>query len=409
MITRLHRQDGFAVPIAVILMAVMLGLGLAALNYVDAQTEASRVERTHESRLNLTEGVVAAQIFQLSRAWPDAAAKALPLACTQTSTSTTPCPQPAQLQGQFSAVDFKLNPTWDVKVRDNDNPSSAGQFYSDATILGRPTWDANRDGEMWVRAEGLLGGKHRVVVTRVRVEQRPVTQPAAPFVAGSFQTGNNSGNKVIVQSTAPGVVRCPTTSTNDDCIDYVGGQISPINRVDSDPSRGSALAGGMAQALKQKAIENNTYYATCPADPSGEVVWVESGNCSYESRVVNGVTKQGVFILNNGTLRLTSGLQWWGLIYALNAQGCGSVPSASCLNPGGGNSDGVVDINGTVTLHGGIYIEGAGRLSLGSSGGNGNCASCEPQLIYDPSAARDITVQGTAGMIQNTWRELLRG
>ncbi len=409
MIARLRRDDGYAIVVALVLMVIMLGFGIAALGFVDGETRSSRRERTHEARLNLTEGVVAAQIFQLSRGWPATLFFFFDSACTEIYTDPR-CPQPAQLKGQFSAVDFNLGPTWNLEVRDNDITTSTGQFYSDATVLGRPTWDQNGDGEMWVRAQGTLQNKQRVIVARVRVEKRALNPPAAPFVAGSFNTGNNSGNKVIVESTAPGIVRCATTSTSDDCIKFADGQISPVGKVDSDPSRGSALADGMLDALKQTAKDNGTYYPTCPANPSGAVVWVEQGNCSYSGTLsVNTNSKKGVFIINNGTLQVSGGVQWYGLIYAINAQGCGTSPSASCINTGSGNTDGVVDITGTVTIRGGIFVEGAGRLSTGNSGGNGNCSNCQPNLIYDPSAVPDVTATGTAGIIQNTWRELLPG
>ncbi len=70
MIYRLRCEDGYAIPIAIMLMAIMLSFGFASLAFVDQETNSSRVERTHEARLNLTEGVLAAQIFQLSRGWP---------------------------------------------------------------------------------------------------------------------------------------------------------------------------------------------------------------------------------------------------------------------------------------------------------------------------------------------------
>jgi hypothetical protein len=404
MIDRLRRTDGYAIPIAIMLMAIMLTFGVAALAFVDQETDSSRRERTHEARLNLTEGVLAAQIFQLSRGWPGESGKALPDACTEASAAPL-CPQPSQLKGQFGQVDFSLNPTWTVHVRDDDT----GQHYTDTTVLGGERWDANGNGEMWVRAEGRLQNTHRIVVARVRVEKRPLTPPTAPFVAGSFQTGNN-GTKVIIESTLPGIVRCPTTGTNDSCVDYESGQIAPVNNVVSDPDRGSVLVDGMVDALKQQAISKGTYYPTCPADPSGEVVFVESGNCKYQGNMqVNGTTKRGVFVINNGTLELSGGVQWWGLIYALNAQGCSPTSSAGCLNAGAGASDGVVEITGTVTVTGGIFVEGEGRLSTGNSGGNGSCANCQPNLVYNPGAAVNITAHGTAGIIQNTWRELLRG
>jgi len=414
MIAHLRRSDGYAVPIAIILMVIMLGFGVAALGFVDSETNSSRRERTHETRLNLTEGVVAAQIFQLSRGWPTDSSKAATVPCTETATDAR-CPRPAQVLAQFSGVDFSLNPRWDVSVHDNN---TSAQFYDDATVLTAPRWDSNGDGEMWVRAEGKLEEKRRVVVARVRVEKRPLDPPKAPFVAGAFNTTNNGGTKIIVQTDAehPGVVRCDNTTyaqpTDNPCIDFESGQISPIGSVQSDTSRADALPDGMADALKQTAINNNTYYPTsCPADPSGDVVWVEQANCTYQGNMkVNQTTKKGVFIVNRGTLDIQGGVEWWGLVYMLNAQGCGSQSGANpCINTSGANHDTVVSLTGTATIHGGIFIEGPGRLNLGSTGNAGNCSNCLPNLIYDPTVALNITAHGTAGIIQNTWRELLPG
>jgi hypothetical protein len=414
MISRLRRSDGYAVPIAIILMVIMLGFGVAALGFVDSETNSSRRERTHETRLNLTEGVVAAQIFQLSRGWPTRSDQELPVSCTETAASSG-CPQPAQVLAQFSGVDFKLDPSWNVSVHDNNSSPS---FYDDATVLAAPRWDSDGDGEMWVRAEGTLEGKRRIIVARVRVEERPLNPPKAPFVAGAFNTTNNGGSKIIVQTDTqhPGIVRCDNTTypqpTDNPCVDFESGQISPVGSVQSDTSRTDALPDGMADALKQQAINSRTYYEnTCPADPSGDVVWVENANCSYQGNMkVNQTRKQGVFIVNRGTLDIQGGVEWWGLVYMLNAQGCGSQAGANpCIHTSGGNQDAVVSLTGTATIHGGIFIEGSGRLNLGSSGNAGNCSNCLPNLIYDPSVALNITAHGTAGIIQNTWRELLPG
>ena len=156
MIARLRCEDGYAIPIAIMLMAIMLVFGLAALGFVDRETESSRVERTHEARLNLTEGVLAAQIFQLSRGWPSASREALPMTCTQAGAAPE-CPQPSQLEGQFSQVDFNLNPTWNVQVRDDDHPTDdAASTTTTPRCSTTRRWDANGNGEMWVRAEAEL-------------------------------------------------------------------------------------------------------------------------------------------------------------------------------------------------------------------------------------------------------------
>jgi len=406
MTNRLRSTDGYAIATAMILMSIMLTIGIAAFAFADTETRSSARERAHEARLNLTEGVVAAEVFQLSRKWPEKAASAFPDTCTQASTEPL-CPQPAQLQANFNGPDFTLPTAWDVKVR--DDVSDAGgvpvPHYDDAQVLARPTWDENQNKEMWVRAQGLIDGTQRTVVARVKVEDRPLKPPAAPFVAGKFNTGNNGANKIIVDTGGVyGVVRCDDTVSG--CASFGAGQISPVGMVRSDLNVGAAIPDGMADALKQMAQANGTYYTSCPTNPSGLVVWVETGNCSYGGNtVVNGVTKQGVFVVNNGTLQISGSVTWYGLIYGLNAQNCGVV-NTNCISVSG-YPDAVVSVTGSATVRGGVFVEGDGRLSLGNAGGSGNCANCLPTLMYDPTVAFNITAFGTAGIIQNTWREVL--
>ena len=410
MISRLRSSDGYAVATAIIVMSVMVTLGLAAMALVDTESRSSGRERTHESRLNLTEGVIAAEIFHLSRTWPANADKAFPVSCTA-GTTDPKCPSPSQLKAQFASVDVTA-PDWNVTVRDDVLGS---QYYDDTTVQARPRYDQNVNGEMWVRAEATLKGKKRTVVARVRVEALPLSPPKAPFVAGKFNTGNNADSKVIVQTTPGvyGVVRCDNggavTSHSNDCIDYANGQLSPTNMVKSDVNAGAAIPPGLMDSLKQMAINNHTYYGNvgtnCP-DPSGEVVFIEQGNCSYSGNMtVNGSTKKGIFVIRNGTLELGGTVSWWGVIYAMNEQGCGSPTASNCLNYKGYN-DNVVTVTGTPTVHGAIFVDGEGRLGLGNSGNAGNCANCLPTLMYDPSVVQDLVAYGTAGIIQNTWREI---
>lgn len=405
----LSNEDGWALTTAILLMALMATIGMSAMAFVDTETRSSHRERVAEARLNLTEGALAAQIFQLSRRWPDSAGRAYPTSCTETSTAAL-CPSPTQLKTQFKAVDVAVAPAWDLRIR--DDVAGTSQYYSDAEVLARPTWDENQDGEMWIRAAGLVDGIPRVVVARVRVEKRAVIHPppGGPFVAGSFRTGND-GNNVLV-STAPnttGVVRCATTTS--DCVDYESGQLSPVNSVKSDVNAGPNLTPELVDSLRQIAQASGRYYASgCPVDPSGDVVFVERGNCSYNNsspvNPVNGDTKRGIFVVANGTLSVSGNITWWGAVYALNQQGCGTIAGADCIYANS-DKDVAVQITGTVVLRGGVYIDGGGRLTVGSSGNAGNGGL--PNLNYDPMVVSNVTAYGNAGIIQNTWRELTAG
>jgi hypothetical protein len=57
-------------------------------------------------------------------------------------------------------------------------------------------------------------------------------------------------------------------------------------------------------------------------------------------------------------------------------------------------------------VHGGIFVDGTGRLALGSSGNSGGG---QANLIYDPTVFPPMQAYGTAGIIQNTWREITAG
>ena len=388
---RLRATDGYAVATAMIVMSIMLTVGIASYAFVDTESNSSRRERVHETRLNLTEGVIAAEIFQMSRSWPSTAAQQFPPSCTEASAEAL-CPTPAQLRAQFSSSDFKLEPKWTVQVRD-DTDGVSGKYYDDAGVLAQPTWDANANGEMWVRAEGSLAAKERVVVARVRVERKPLQFPDGPFVAGSFATGN-SGNKTIVTTGGKnGIVRCnngssPPSYKDNGCMGYDTGQVSPVGTVLSDPDMAmNLIPPGMLDSLRAMAQSKGTYYPSgCPANPAGEVVFVETGTCLYNSNmVVNSQAAPGLFILNNGTMKVNGSVTWYGVIYAVNAQD---------------STDVVVELSGNSDIRGGTFVDGMGRLSVGNSKLN---------LTYDPFVTQNRTAFGTAGIIQNTWRELTPG
>jgi hypothetical protein len=391
--SHLRSEHGYAVVTALVLTTLMLTIGFAAFAFVDTEQKQSGRERERESRLNLTEGALSSQTFLLSRNWPESVSSAYPASCTESSTDPK-CPDAAQLKSHFSAVDFKLNPTWTVQVV--DNPGVPGRFYSDSLLETAARWDQSGpqelpDGEMWVRAEGRLDGRKRVVVARVRVAKELLPLPAnSAFVAGKVETGN-SGNKVI--ATGGGIVRCPNGANGQDppshkdnsCEGFDPGQV--VGAVKPDTNTPANLVSPSAlESLKARADALGTHYSTCPSNPAGEVVFVDKGNCTYEGGgVINSAGKPGMFIVKEGTVTVRGNVTWWGIIYGVNAQNStGTVVEAS------GNSD----------IRGAVYVDGAGTLSLGQSKNN---------LTYDQGVAQTRYVHGTAGIIQNTWRELISG
>ncbi|MGI8513282.1 MAG: hypothetical protein ACR2NH_11735 [Solirubrobacteraceae bacterium] len=380
-------ERGAVLATSMILLGLMMSVALAAFAYVDTQQQSSASERIRETSFNLSESLLGSQIFILSRAWPGTASNAYPTTCT-TGVSSPRCPDTAGITSAFGGPDLATGVTWSTRVRDNGG--SAAKFYSDAITSSQPTYDANADGKLWVRAQASIKGRRRTLAGLVKVEEIAESFPKNVITAGKFRT-MNQGRKVIVDTkgssaqAAPLAVRClqPVPA----CVDYEAskGQVSP-DTTTLGYTGGNALSAEALDRLRERAIANGTYYATgCPANPSGALVFVQSGNCSYNDSAgpcCNSQAAPGVFIIASGTLSLTGNIVFAGVIYLANQQN---------------SSDYLVNLGGTVTILGSVAIDGNGGLSAGASGAN---------VVYDANVFSRIVSYGNAGIIQNTWREI---
>ena len=63
----------------------------------------------------------------------------------------------------------------------------------------------------------------------------------------------------------------------------------------------------------------------------------------------------------------------------------------------------VLDLGGTIIISGGIAVEGNASVAVGSSGAGGQD---EPNLSFDQTLFGQFKVYGTAGILQNSWREI---
>jgi Tfp pilus assembly protein PilX len=403
---RLSDERGWALLTAILLMTVMLGTILSVAAYVDGQTKLGADSRKRETAFNMAEAAMNMQVYALSRDWPGLGQAATPYpVCTQATTGTRRCPDTTELSNLIASPDA-TGATWQTQVRDNSGTSP--NFYSDAVVLAQPAYDGNGDGRMWVRATATAKGKSRTIVELVRVEEEAEDLPHAAVVAGRFAS-TNSGNKVVVDTTnGTGVngfvgVRCaPAMGESSACLDQALGtsptqtqakwdslvqtQISPFaGHVQYNYPSQTAMSQATRDRLKARAIADGTYYATCPPTwPSGTIVWIESGNCSYSSNtMINSPAKPGLLLLNNGVLTLGGTGDYWGVIYCVNQQG---------------STGPVLNLNGSGTLHGGVFVDGLGTVA---AGGTSNT-----NIKFEDSSLGAIKGYGSAGLIQNTWREI---
>ncbi len=337
---RLASEDGNVLVIAVTMMALMLGLGSAALSTVDTQTDVVLKERRHESSFNLAEGVLNAQTFVLARRGTGSATTPFPVACDPSLTSTL-CPDDDQIELSYDSAtqgDY-ADATWTTTVR--DNPS--GSFYSETAVNAAPRYDANGDNQLWVRAHASARDREREIVALISVEFRPVNFPRYAIAGGWFRTSNN-GRKVIVDGTGSfGVgVRCSTPPQSSTCLDYQPskGQLEPAGAYQLNYPNTTGVLADELRALEDNAKANGTYYTSCPSNPNGQVVIVESGNCSYNnsapaapgaSKCCNSAIKPGLLIVKCGTISLGGNIEFHGLVYVPNVNSSGGWCSSGIV------------------------------------------------------------------------------
>lgn len=400
-------ERGNVMVTAILLMAIMLGTGLAVAAQVDTQTAQSREERERESSFNLTEAALSAQTFILGRRGTGTKANPYPTECDRTTSGEYFCPSDEQLMRNYDdqgQVDFGPGTTWKTHVRDDADSSGTRSVYWRDGILDDSTWpryDANGNRHVWVRAQAEVRGELRAIVAWVRIEDRPVSFPRYAVLSG-YVDGTNAGGhggRPLVNSTGSlGLgVRCGTPPESS-CIDLdpdKGPQLQPPDNYILNYSSAEAITLGDLHALEEVAIANGTYYDTCPDDPNGEVVVVESGDCLYNNSTpaaegqqfcCNTEQEPGLYIQKRGTVELTGNIEFWGVIYHPNLDGLGQ-------------GDGpLVETSGTSAVRGGVLVDGGGGIYAGSSGDN---------IVYESLSFDNINAVGTAGVVQNTWREIV--
>lgn len=412
----LQREDGSILAIAIILMAVLLGIGLASFAFVDTGQRRAKEQRVRETSLNLTEGVLYSQGFALAQTWPGnaAGATAIPASCTSATVQAL-CPDPntlaaanasavAKASANFTNGDAQANVSWETHIRDNGGPLAEAFVFGqlDAAQTGTNVqtglaytcaspckWDANGDLKLWVQARSVIAGQVRNVVALLKREQFSEPFPRNGVTAGSFET-TNSGNKTIIDSTGSQVVvRC--TSTAAACTDYDAGkdQVLPATIV-RDPATPSAMTAAQIARFMSvaKSSSPSTYYTSCPASYTGTVVFVDLPSSATtcedtNSAIYNSATQPGIVIMPRGKLEMKG--TFYGIVYMVNEQ----------------NSSGtVLTMAANSQLFGGIAIDGPGRLVAGQASGP------RATVVYEPNAFNSLATFGTTGLVQNTWREL---
>ena len=384
-------ETGSALFVAIVAMSLMLMMGLATIALTDQQTRQSGVERTREASFNLAEGALQQQSYLLGgKGWPKKVTDALPDSCGQASTSTR-CPTPSALvtstgAGAYEGIDYANGAVWTTIVRDNTvaNPRQ----YTTA-VDAQPRWDADGNGEIWVKSTATVSGKTRVIVALLKRDPIPILMPKAVLVAGSLTVGQNGQSPVITSdATTLPVLRCDPAATA--CADYIKSgskkdpQISP-DIVTYNPSFPPLVPTDTVDKL----VESTTPFTSCPSEAqvaATEIAVIdvpESTRCTLTgNQTYYSSSAPGILIMRRGTLELAGTGRFYGMVLHLNE--ANRVGTPECLQ-----------VTGTMDIQGGVAVEGLCGFYI-----SGNA-----RLAFSPNAL-NFSVTGVAGLVQNTWREL---
>lgn len=413
--SRLRSERGTVLATTMILLGLMMMGGLATLAYVDGQTRETGRERVRETSFNVGEGLLGSQVFILSRDWPGQGSQntPFPTVCNGSSNNSR-CPNGAALTAAFGGPDVAKGVTWTTRVLDNklDNPRlvnlspdaterctaasrATPSYYDDAAMTSGTlvTYDQNGDCRMWVRAQSSIDGRRRTFVGLVRVEQVTEEFPRNTITAGKVETGN-AGNKVLIDTDGDppvaqaGAVSVRCSESDPDCVGTGKDvQISPPV-IDYNPSQSpTALSPDALERLRERAKSLGTYYPSfsgCSQQLAGPLVFIETADIDCQGNsVFNSASVPGVLIVGRGHVMMRGTTVYYGIIHHANLDN---------------STDWLVETQGTGLIQGSISVDGGGGVRINASALN---------MVFDPKAFSRLVSFGTAGIIQNTWREIV--
>jgi Tfp pilus assembly protein PilX len=410
-----HEDQGFVLVTAIILLAVMLGFGVAVVAYTNSQQKASSHEQYNEAAFNLAEAALNAQIGLLSHKWPstkeaEVNKEVLPTCTSSTTASNTNiCPEPEILAKAYpntgptcsgtEAWGSPLTNKWDTYVRANTGEKSKSTYFN-STEEKKANPYAPTTEKLWVRAVGVVDCHSVAVVSLISEQTQRITFPEEAFSANWFADSNN-GNKIIInrqgKSSQAGKthVRCSGfTGTKQEikekCEKFREGQISPEFE-ENTSGTGTTLTTAQLEELKSQAEAEGHFYSAskCPGaieEVSGKPAYVEGCEMKFTGNgEANTETKPGFLVLASGSLEVSGNTTFNGVIYAANLKN---------------SSEAVVNIHGNGHVVGEVIVDGNGGIEFGSSKEN---------LEYSGAAAQNFEAIIAAAATRNSFRILPSG
>ncbi len=470
---RLREQDGIALISATIILTIVLGLAVALLTFANSEQHASAHEQAHEVAYSMAEAALNAQISTLGAQWasstewttgspPSSCALvsgSYPTGCVcNTSTTFNGCPSPTgswqtgyttsgqswcppgthpDAWGSSATTSWSwVNNGWTTYVRDDAGGTSS--LFSSATDETQAPYDANSDGDVWVRAVGSYDCQTAIVLSKVAEQLLPISFPRDAVTANSFATGNN-GNKVILDTSGTSGTFVPATNPNSsaghiatrcvavssNCASYRSGQVSPDTCgasatapngcTDYSSTPATTLDSNGLAGLKTEAAVYGTWYSAsaanqargakaCPtsasqlnsvAVPGGVApVYIDTDCPSLSftgNSTINSAAQPGFLVLTDQSFSLGGTVTFYGFIYDANL--CATAYT-TCTTTASSAS---VSVTGNAAVQGALNVDGPGSIQFGESKDN---------FIYDSRVWTLLTEFAGADAAPNSFRQL---
>jgi hypothetical protein len=133
----------------------------------------------------------------------------------------------------------------------------------------------------------------------------------------------------------------------------------------------------------------------CPSDlgdtsgTKGWIVWADgpTGQCKYNGNTqFNSSAHPGVAVIAQGPgwFEVTGTADFFGVLYAVNRQNV--------------SSPALIQWHGNGSVHGAVAADRSGTLDM--------CCSSHANFTFDANALGGLQVNGSAGIVQNTWRQI---
>lgn len=350
--SRVRGEDGWVLVPTMALLMITLALGLAMLSVVDTQAQQSGRQRVAESSFNLAEGTANAAAAVIADGWParSTATCALPMAEGGLDAPADPVTVPerirAILASSYADGDYGDGASWEIHLCDDVPKNNAVETWTDEALT-RPAWDANRNGQLWIRAQATVRGRRQAMARLVKIGEIEPLPTGFALIAGqlsftsSLTTTLNSllSNELLplVNSIVSGGkigVRCgilPSLCTQS--VETALGTIpltDPVlgNRVEQYP-RPTVLTAARLAELRLQAQETGTYISSSIADGQPcfaasnapeVVVFVEQVGVSGDGTCTVPASSRAVVIVAKGRMAVPAGVTFNGVLLALHQQ-----------------------------------------------------------------------------------------